>query len=71
MMAGMPTELAVAAADRRELLQPVYSRDNTLRTMGGDLPPRLGKAAEKAQNEAKKTFFGIKRPSGLLDDRLR
>lgn len=64
-------ELGIAAADRRQLLQPVYRRDAALRMMGGDMPQRLKKAADKASSEAKKTLLGVRLPNGLFHDLMR
>lgn len=63
-------ELAVSAADRRQLLQPVYRRDASVRLIGADLPQRLRKAADRVTKEAGRTLFGIRPPGGLIGERL-
>ena len=65
------TELAIAAADRRQLLETASRVSPAMRLMGGDIGPRLGKAAEKASSEAQKTLFGWEKPTGLLAQILR
>jgi hypothetical protein len=58
-------ELAITAADRRQLIGTPNRITPELRRMGGDIPDRLVKAADKATTDAKKTLFGSKRPTGL------
>jgi hypothetical protein len=65
------TELAIAAADRRQLLDTTHRMSPELRLMGGDIPQRLGKAADKVTNEAKKSLFGWKRPTGMIGEMMR
>lgn len=57
-------ELAIAAADRRQLMDAARRVTPDLRLMGGDVDGRLAKAAEKANTEDKKTLFGWKKPTG-------
>lgn len=60
-------ELGIAAADRRQLLNPPYNAYPELRLMGADLPHRLAKAADKATNKAKNLLYGWKRPASLFE----
>jgi len=62
------TELGIAAADRRQLLHPSRRRDPEFRRIGGDLPQRLDKAAEKASVDAAKTLLGQRRPTSLINE---
>ena len=62
------TELGIAAADRRELLHSARRLDPTFRLLGGDLSPRLNKAAEKASSDAAKTLYGHRRPTSLIQE---
>jgi hypothetical protein len=64
-------ELAIAAADRRQLIGTPNRIPPELRRMGGDIPDRLVKAADKATTDAKKTLFGSKRPTGLIGEMMR
>lgn len=61
-------ELGVAGADRRHLLAPLSRFDPDARRMGGDLPQRLKKAAEKVSNNGRKTFLGARRPNNLVSE---
>jgi hypothetical protein len=61
-------ELAIASADRRQLLSPSPRRDPDFRLIGGDMPQRLDKAADKASGNALKTFLGQRRPTSLIND---
>ena len=61
-------ELGIASADRRQLLSPSSRRNPEFRLVGGDLPQRLDKAAEKASGDALKTLFGQRRPTSLIDE---
>lgn len=61
-------ELGIASADRRQLLSPSTRRDPEFRLLGGDLPQRLDKAAEKASGEAMKTLLGQRRPTSLINE---
>ncbi len=65
------TELAVAAADRRQLLANPSRVTTDLRLMGGDIAQRLDKAGEKSNTDAKKSLFGWKKPMDLLARILR
>ncbi|MCT2400423.1 restriction endonuclease [Novosphingobium sp. HK4-1] len=60
-------ELGIASADRRQLLAPSPHRAPEFRLIGGDIPQRLDKAAEKASGGAVKTFLGQRRPTNLID----
>lgn len=42
-----------------------------MREIGGDMPQRFGKAAEKASKEEEKTLLGMRKPNGLLDRLMR
>jgi hypothetical protein len=64
-------ELGIAAADRRQLLKPDASLAPALREFGGDVPERLNKAADKASRDVGKTFFGSKKPTGLMGQPMR
>lgn len=64
-------ELAIAAADRRQLMEAARRVTPDLRLMGGKVGERLAKAAVKANTEGKKTLFGWKKPTGLLGQILR
>lgn len=60
-------ELGIAASDRRQLLHPSRRRDPEFRSIGGDLPQRLEKAAEKASEAAKKSLLGQRPPTDLIN----
>ncbi len=64
-------ELAIAAADRRQLMDAARRVTPDLRLMGGEVGERLAKATDKANTEGKKTLFGWKKPTGLLGQILR
>lgn len=64
-------ELGIASADRRQLLSPSPRRDPEFRLIGGDMPQRLGKAAEKASENASKTLLGQRRPTSLINEVMR
>lgn len=64
-------ELGIASADRRQLLTPSPRRNPEFRLVGGDMPQRLGKAAEKASENAAKTFLGQRRPTSLINEVMR
>jgi hypothetical protein len=64
-------QLATAASSRRHLLDLDPRLRATMRAIGGDMPQRLGKAAEKASKEAEKTLLGMRKPTGLLDRLMR
>ncbi|MEO7178611.1 MAG: hypothetical protein ABIW83_07190, partial [Allosphingosinicella sp.] len=61
-------ELGIASADRRQLLNPSPRRNPEFRLVGGDMPQRLGKAAEKASDDALKTLLGQRRPTNLINE---
>ncbi len=56
-------ELGIAAADRRQLLNPPYNICPELRLMGADLEHRLAKAADEATKKAKESLYGLRRPA--------
>lgn len=64
-------ELGIASADRRQLLSPSPRRDPAFRLVGGDMPQRLGKAAEKVSDGALKTLLGQRRPTSLINEVMR
>ena len=64
-------QLATAAASRRHLVDIDPRLRAIMRQIGGDMPQRLNKAAEKASKEAEKTLLGMRKPSGLLDRLVR
>ncbi|WP_188908334.1 hypothetical protein [Aureimonas endophytica] len=64
-------ELAIAAADRRQLMETARRVTPDLRLMGGEVGERMAKAAEKANTEGKKTLFGWRKPDSLLQQILR
>ena len=64
-------ELGITSADRRQLLTPSPRRDPEFRLIGGDMPQRLDKAAEKASGDAVKTLLGQRRPTSLINEVMR
>lgn len=64
-------ELGIAAADCRQLLSSSPARQENLRGLGGDLPQRLRKAADKALSDLATSYFGHRRPTGLVDEVIR
>jgi hypothetical protein len=64
-------ELGIASADRRILLGPSPGREPEFSLIGGDMPQRLYKAAEKASGDAAKTLLGQRRPTSLINEIMR
>lgn len=64
-------QLATAACSRRHLLELDPRLSAIMRQIGGDMPQRLGKAAEKASKEEDKTLLGMRKPSGLLESLMK
>lgn len=64
-------ELGIAAADRRQLLDPPHNACPELRLMGADLAHRLDKAADKATKKAKELLYGWKRPASVIEGMTR
>jgi len=64
-------ELGIAAADRRQLLNPPYSAYPELRLVGADLAHRLEKAVDRATKNAEKTLYGSRRPANFIKDLTR
>ncbi|WP_309806621.1 restriction endonuclease [Novosphingobium capsulatum] len=64
-------ELGIASADRRQLLSSSRRRDPEFRLIGGDMPQRLDKAAEKASGDAVNTLLGQRRPTSLINEVMR
>jgi hypothetical protein len=64
-------ELGIAAADRRQLLGQDPLLVTELREIGGDVPQRLNKAADKASKNARKKYPGSKKPTGLMGQIMR
>lgn len=59
-------ELGIAAADRRSLLTDDVVLIAEDRQMGGDVPQRLRKSADKASEGARKSLLGMRKPSSLM-----
>ncbi|GAA4642448.1 hypothetical protein GCM10023115_05780 [Pontixanthobacter gangjinensis] len=59
-------QLGIAAADRRSLINDDVLLIAEGRQMGGDVQQRLGNAANKASEDARKFLLGMRKPSPLM-----